>query len=43
VWEIITDLDNLASNISAITDVVIHENPPDSFVGAKWTETLRFG
>ena len=41
VWEIITDLDNLASNISAITDVVVHENPSDSFVGAKWTETRK--
>jgi uncharacterized protein YndB with AHSA1/START domain len=41
VWDIITDLDNLASNISAITDVTIHENPSDTFVGAKWTETRK--
>lgn len=41
VWEIITDLDNLVSNISAITDVTVHENPSDTFVGAKWTETRK--
>lgn len=41
VWEIITDLDNLESNISAITDVTIHENPSTTFVGAKWTETRK--
>lgn len=39
IWKIITDIENSPINITAIEKVDIHNNPGDSLVGLKWTET----
>lgn len=44
VWEIVTDFDNLAENISAITSATVLERPDSGIVGLKWQETrVMFG
>ncbi len=44
VWEIITDIDNAATTISAITDLKIVERPKQGIIGLKWEETrMMFG
>ena len=39
IWKVITDIENSPVNISGIEKVEIHNNPGDSLVGLKWTET----
>lgn len=39
IWKIITDIENSPINITGIEKVDIHNNPGDSLVGLKWTET----
>jgi carbon monoxide dehydrogenase subunit G len=39
IWKVITDIENSPVNISGIEKVDIHNNPGDSLVGLKWTET----
>ena len=39
IWKIITDIENSPINITAIEKVDIHNNPGNSLVGLKWTET----
>lgn len=44
VWEIISNIEGSAENISAIQNIEVHENPADGLVGFKWTETrIMFG
>eukprot|EP00584_Thalassiosira_punctigera_P023395 CAMPEP_0172566078 /NCGR_PEP_ID=MMETSP1067-20121228/110523_1 /TAXON_ID=265564 ORGANISM="Thalassiosira punctigera, Strain Tpunct2005C2" /NCGR_SAMPLE_ID=MMETSP1067 /ASSEMBLY_ACC=CAM_ASM_000444 /LENGTH=167 /DNA_ID=CAMNT_0013357103 /DNA_START=25 /DNA_END=524 /DNA_ORIENTATION=- len=49
IWTVITDIENAADNISAITKVKIEEMPPASnekfdITGLKWSETrVMFG
>jgi carbon monoxide dehydrogenase subunit G len=39
IWKVITDIENSPVNISGIEKVEIHNNPGESLVGLKWTET----
>jgi len=39
VWDIITDIENSANTISAITDLTVLERPESGLLGFKWTET----
>ena len=39
IWKVITDIENSPLNITGIEKVDIHNNPGDSLVGLKWTET----
>ena len=39
VWNIITDFENAADNISAIEELEILETPESGLVGTKWKET----
>ena len=39
IWKVITDIDNSPINITGIEKVEIHDNPGESLVGLKWTET----
>ncbi len=44
VWKIVTDFENIARNISAITDANILEQPDTGIIGLKWQETrVMFG
>lgn len=44
VWKIVTDFENIAKNISAITDAKILEQPDTGIIGLKWQETrVMFG
>ena len=44
VWEIITDIEHAAENISAITQLTVLERPAAGVIGLKWTETrVMFG
>lgn len=44
VWEIITDIENAAETISAITELTVLERPNQGLLGLKWTETrVMFG
>lgn len=43
-WEIITNIEGSAENISAIQNIEVLENPSNGLVGFKWTETrIMFG
>ena len=39
VWGIITDIENSANTISAITDLTVLERPNSGLLGLRWTET----
>jgi len=39
IWKVITDIENSPANIKGIQKVEIHNNPGESLVGMKWTET----
>ena len=39
VWNVLVDIDNATSNISAITNVDIVDRPSSGVVGLKWKET----
>ena len=44
VWAVVTDFDNIASNITAITDAIVLERADAGIIGLKWQETrLMFG
>ena len=44
VWQIVTDIDNAADNIKAITDARVLERPESGLIGLKWQETrVMFG
>lgn len=44
VWDTISDIENCPKVISSIVDLQVLENPADTFVGFKWTETrVMFG
>ncbi len=44
VWEVVTDFDNIAENIEAITDANVLERPDSGIIGLKWQETrVMFG
>jgi len=39
IWQVITDINNAASNISGIEEVEVLEQPDSGLVGLKWRET----
>ncbi|MFY0594489.1 SRPBCC family protein [Roseivirga sp.] len=44
VWQVISDIEGAKDRISAIQSIEILEQPKDSFIGLKWTETrIMFG
>lgn len=44
VWDIVTDFDNIAGNITAISDATVLERPDSGIIGLKWQETrVMFG
>jgi carbon monoxide dehydrogenase subunit G len=39
IWIVITDIENSPINITGIEKVEVHDNPGESLIGLKWTET----
>ena len=39
IWKVITDIENSPINITGIEKVEVHDNPGESLIGLKWTET----
>lgn len=44
VWDIVTDFDNIAGNLTAISDATVLERADSGIIGLKWQETrVMFG